>query len=110
MPKYYNALDLYLVSSRAEGGPKAILESMATGVPLVTTKVGMAPDIIAEGHNGLLAEVDDVQALALQSEKIIEDENFSGRLKTEALNTIQNYSWEEIARQYYDNIYSSLIS
>jgi glycosyltransferase involved in cell wall biosynthesis len=109
MPKYYSALDLYLVSSRAEGGPKAILESMATGVPIVTTKVGMAPDIIREGYNGLLAEVDDVRALASQSGKIIEGANFANRLKRDALNTIEDYSWEKIARQYYEKIYSRFV-
>src|SRR4051812_28335718 len=36
----YHALDVYLVSSRQEGGPKAVLESMASAVPLVTTRVG----------------------------------------------------------------------
>ena len=38
----YNAIDLYLIASREEGGPRAILESMASGTPLVTTKVGQA--------------------------------------------------------------------
>ena len=40
LARAYHALDVYLVSSRQEGGPKAVLESMAAGVPLVTTRVG----------------------------------------------------------------------
>ena len=39
---YYHALDLYLVTSRDEGGPKTVLEAMASGVPVVSTRVGMA--------------------------------------------------------------------
>jgi glycosyltransferase involved in cell wall biosynthesis len=50
----YNVLDLYLVSSRVEGGPMALLEGMATGVPIITTNVGMAPDIIDNGINGFI--------------------------------------------------------
>src|SRR5262249_25572139 len=38
----YHALDLYVVAARQEGGPKSVLESMAAGVPLVTTRVGQA--------------------------------------------------------------------
>ena len=38
----YHAVDVCLVTSRQEGGPKAVLESMAAGVPLVTTRVGQA--------------------------------------------------------------------
>ena len=60
----YAALDVYLVASREEGGPKAVLESMATGVPLVTTRVGQAADLVRDGENGYLVDVDDVEALA----------------------------------------------
>lgn len=105
IPKYYNALDLYLVTSRAEGGPRAILESMATGVPIVSTNVGMAPDVIMEGDNGLLAEVDDVQTLASQSAITIENENFANQLANNALNTVETYSWEKVVKQYYERIY-----
>ena len=40
------AIDVCLVASRDEGGPRAVLESMATGVPLVTTRVGQAADLV----------------------------------------------------------------
>ncbi len=59
----YQACDLYLVTSRQEGGPKAVLEAMATGVPLVSARVGQAADLIRHGENGWLADVEDVAAL-----------------------------------------------
>lgn len=62
--KLFQALDLYVVSSRQEGGPKAILESMATGVPLVTTRVGQAMDLVKHGENAFMTAVEDVDALA----------------------------------------------
>ena len=40
-------------------GPKAVLEAMATGVPLVTTRVGQAQELVEDGRNGLLVDVDD---------------------------------------------------
>ncbi len=49
----YHAIDLCIVASRQEGGPKAVLESMATGVPLVTTRVGQASDLVRHRVNGL---------------------------------------------------------
>ena len=57
-------LDLYIVASRHEGGPKAILESMASGVPLVTTRVGQAMDLVKHGKNAFMVNVEDVDALA----------------------------------------------
>jgi glycosyltransferase involved in cell wall biosynthesis len=60
----YEAIDLCLVASRDEGGPRAVLEAMATGVPLVTTRVGQAADIVEDGENGWVVEVEDVAAIA----------------------------------------------
>jgi glycosyltransferase involved in cell wall biosynthesis len=61
--RLYHALDLCLVTSRQEGGPKAVLESMASGVPLVTTRVGQAMDIVRHGENGWVVDVDDTDGL-----------------------------------------------
>jgi glycosyltransferase involved in cell wall biosynthesis len=60
----FQALDLYLVTSRQEGGPKAILESMASGVPIISTRVGQATDLIQHGQNGWLAEVGNSEEIA----------------------------------------------
>src|SRR4029077_1388467 len=60
----YRAIDLCLVTSRDEGGPKAALESMASGVPLVTTRVGQAADLVRDGVNGWLLDVGDAEGLA----------------------------------------------
>jgi glycosyltransferase involved in cell wall biosynthesis len=60
----YQALDAYVVASRDEGGPKAVLEAMATGIPLITTRVGQAADLVVHGANGWLSEVEDAEGLA----------------------------------------------
>lgn len=59
----YHAIDLYLVTSREEGGPKALLESMACGVPLITTRVGQALDLVRHGENAWIVDVDDVEEI-----------------------------------------------
>jgi len=46
--KLYNTLDLYLVTSRYEGGPQAILECGITRTPILSTSVGIAPEILNE--------------------------------------------------------------
>lgn len=77
----YHALDVSLVSSRQEGGPKAVLESMATGVPLVTTSVGQAPELVVDGESGLLAEVDDVDALVDAVARLHDDASLRASLR-----------------------------
>ena len=60
----YAALDAYVVPSRQEGGPQGVLEAMASGVPVASTRVGQAAELIVDGVNGRLADVDDFEALA----------------------------------------------
>jgi glycosyltransferase involved in cell wall biosynthesis len=64
LARAYQALDAYVVASRQEGGPKGVLESLASGIPLVTTRVGQAVDLVRDGENGLLVEVDDVEGIS----------------------------------------------
>jgi len=84
--QYYNALDLYIVSSREEGGPKAVLESMASGIPLVTTKVGQAMDLVQHGQNAWMVELGDADGLAhwarfvIDNSSSLEDVIESGRI------------------------------
>jgi glycosyltransferase involved in cell wall biosynthesis len=44
--RLYNLLDLYLISSRSEGGPRTLLEALAVGCPVFSTRVGIASDIL----------------------------------------------------------------
>ena len=64
IPGVVQALDAMLVASRQEGGPKAVLEAMATGVPLVTTRAGQAMDLVLHGENGFMVQVEDGEGLA----------------------------------------------
>lgn len=64
LPRAYHALDAYLVASRQEGGPKSILEALATGIPFVSTRAGQVPELVRDGVNGLLADLEDAETLA----------------------------------------------
>ncbi len=109
IPQYFNLLDLYIVSSRNEGGPKAIMQSLASGVPLVSTKVGMASDILENGKNALLSDIEDIHSLVKNSVNIIENEELRDNLIKNGLDTSKKYGWDEIVQEYYDKLYKTLI-
>lgn len=67
----YHAIDLYVVSSRQEGGPKAVLESMSAGIPVVTTRVGQAMDLVDHGRNGWMVDVEDTAGLARWAREVL---------------------------------------
>jgi glycosyltransferase involved in cell wall biosynthesis len=64
MPSVYASLDVMVSSSRQEGLPMAILEGMASGLPLVATAVGDVPTVVRDGKTGVLVPSEDVAALA----------------------------------------------
>lgn len=103
--KLYRLLDVYTVTSREEGGPKAILESMASGIPIITTKVGMALDIVRNNENGILVDVGDEDALVNAVCNIAGDEQFKNKLIQNGLLTAQQYSLESIVEKYQNNLY-----
>jgi glycosyltransferase involved in cell wall biosynthesis len=105
MSSYYNALDLYAITSRDEGGPIAMMESWASGIPLVSTRVGMPADHIRHGENGLLAEIEDVEALATSAATLIDDATLRERITTQALRDVKDFSWSRIAGRYFHELY-----
>jgi glycosyltransferase involved in cell wall biosynthesis len=92
----YGDVDVCLVSSRQEGGPKAVLEAMASGVPLVSTRVGQAAELVADGKNGLLADVDDVDGLAAAVERLYADPDLRERLRSAGRATAEEHAEERL--------------
>ena len=107
--RYYQALDLYIISSRCEGGPKALLESWATGVPVVSTQVGMSDDLIKHGVNGMLAEVGDAESLTNCAVELIEDTALRERCQHQASEDVRQYDWSLIVERYYHELYQPLL-
>lgn len=71
--RIYGSIDVLVLSSRTEGLPMALLEGMASGLPVVATKVGEVPAVLDNSGAGFLAEVDDVQALASSIATLVSD-------------------------------------
>ncbi len=71
--KLYNSLDLYIVSSRVEGGPQAILECAITKTPIISTDVGVASEILSPNSiyelKNPLSAVPDVEFAFKKSKK-----------------------------------------
>jgi glycosyltransferase involved in cell wall biosynthesis len=110
VPGHYDALDCYMVPSRTEGGPMALMQSMAKGVPVVSTRVGMSADLLADQQAGLLAEPGDAPGLARQCLRLAADPALAERLAAEARVRVQDYAWARIAARYVREVYRPLLS
>lgn len=74
------ALDLLIAPSRWEGFGLVVLEAMARGVPVLATRVGALPEIVADGETGLLVASGDVGALAAALGRLLGDAGLRARL------------------------------
>lgn len=96
MPTCYNALDLYVVTAKIEGGPVPVLNCMACGVPVVTTPVGIVRDYIEDGKNGLIVPKDDAGATADAISQLLHSEELRKKLSNAGLETIiKHLTWDK---------------
>lgn len=105
---YMQASDIFVLPSAGEGMSVAVLEAMATGLPVVTTTVGGNLDVIEHGKNGWLVPPGDVEALKQAVLTLAADAETRRRLGERARETIlRDYQIQEIARglhRLYDQV------
>jgi D-inositol-3-phosphate glycosyltransferase len=109
LPLFYNAADICVVPSYYESFCLVILESLASGTPVVSTNVGIAEDIIQEGKNGYLIEDNEPYRIANVIEQLLID-NKNGRIHVDIMRrSVLGFSWSNIALSII-NEYDSLLT
>lgn len=108
LPLLYSALDVYLMTSRVEGGPCTVFEAMACGTPVVATRVGAVPDLIIDGVNGYSAEVDDVDALVAAIVQLDRERDRHREMAKHQRETVAQWPWSN-ALSPLGPVYESLV-
>ncbi len=102
---------LFVLSSRFEGFPLAVLEAMASEIPVVMTDVEGARELIAHRAHGRIVPIDDVDALANALNEMID----LGPESIQAMGTAcrewvtATHSWQQIAREY-ESVFTALLA
>jgi glycosyltransferase involved in cell wall biosynthesis len=101
VPRHLWHSDVFVRASRSEGLGNAFIEAMAAGVPVVGTPVGGVMDLVHDGETGMLAPVDDPEALADRIQRLLEDPPLAQRLARRALALVkERHDIDVIAGQY----------
>ena len=96
---------IFVMNSKSEGGPRIAVEAMACGLPVIATKVGVMPEVIIDGQNGVFTtgESDD---LAQQMQRLLQDAELRERLGAEARKVLDRFERGLIIRRYADYLKS----
>jgi len=101
VPEILGALDAFIMPSRWEGIPLTLLEAMGCGLPVISTKVGRAPEIIQDGVNGRLTPMADPQALAAAILELYREPEKRRQWGEEARRTVlEKYTLEHFLEQF----------
>lgn len=101
--RYTAALDIFVLCSEWEGLPIAVLEAMATGRAVVATAVGGVPEVIRDGHTGLLVQSGNAEQLMMSIVSLIENPLKRATLGWNAAEAVRaEHDPDQIMRRYYD--------
>ena len=97
----YTSCDVWLAPSRTEGFNLTAIEAMSCGTPVVSTRTGWPAEAIVSYENGILAEIDDVEALVNGINWLLGQNNQSWKqLSENAAKTTDGYTWERASMQF----------
>lgn len=101
---------IFLLTSRKEGLPTALLEAMSAGKAVVATNIPGVNEVVLDGINGVLAKADDPEDLAKKVLMLLQDVELARRLGASARQSIQTrYSWNSVIDRI-ENLYENAIT
>jgi glycosyltransferase involved in cell wall biosynthesis len=108
IPTILKASNLFILPSRSEGTPAALIEAMASGLPCIATNTGGIPEVIRNGENGFLFERENYSELAEKIINLLNDSKLQSKFISNAKIGLQKYSIETYVQSVYSH-YQSLL-
>ena len=109
VPRILRGFDVLLHTARWEGLPRVFAEAMATGIPVVATRVDGAPEAIEEGVNGLLLDPGDIRGMCEAVLSLIRDPVRRRRMGLAGLPRAREWDIDEMVRAQ-ERLYERLLS
>lgn len=105
---YYRHAGIFCLCSHYEGFPMVVLEAWAYGVPVITTPVGALPDVVKEGQNGYLYDIDDVDTLAHKLDMLIANKELRSQMSYYCIEFAKRFAPQTINNQI-DELYQEIL-
>ena len=99
VPELLRAFDVFVLSSSREGLPRTLMQAMAAGLPIVSTRVGGVPDAVMDGENGWLIEVGDAEGLGERLIRLAEDPAQARRMGERGAAMVDEFSAQRMVER-----------
>lgn len=108
---FYNSGKIFMLTSSTEGLPRTVIESMACGVPCITSNVGDLSDLVHDNENGvLIEEYSNLEQFTAKALVLLNDENLRSQFSMMAReHVVDNYSYQ-CATIFWDGLYAKMES
>lgn len=100
MPDFYNSIDLYVCASMHEGTPNPVLESMACGVPVISTDVGLIPELFGPLQKKYILKERSVSCMEKKLRKMLDSPESFEKLSRENLRQIKPWDWKLMTQKF----------
>jgi glycosyltransferase involved in cell wall biosynthesis len=93
--------DIFVLPSRSEGFGLVLLEAGAIGLPVIATRVGGTPELIIDGHNGLLVDSEDPQAMSRAILWILDNRGLASEMGERLYQSVcDRFTWKAVYQRY----------
>jgi len=92
--RHYDEADVFVFPSLSEGSPRVVLEGLAHGLPMISTEVGSVPDLVVDGHSGLVVPLRDAGALAGAMVRYVNDDGLRRRCAVNGFSVARGHTLE----------------
>ncbi|MBU0766739.1 glycosyltransferase family 4 protein [Patescibacteria group bacterium] len=92
---------IFVMCSKSEGGPRSVLEAMAIGMPVIATPVGVVPEVIKDGVNGMITS-GDTKDLVEKIRLLLSDSEMCERMAKESPKILDTFERRKLIKEYAD--------
>lgn len=105
---YLGMLDVFILPSRNEGFPLALLEALLAGTAVVASDVGSVAEVIQDGETGLLVPPEDDMALAVALRRLLTDPELGRRMGERGRQTVLDHFTADHMARAFESLYNEL--
>ncbi len=109
MPVYYNAADICVIPSYHESFGLVAVECLASGTPVVASRVGGLASIIKDGETGYLVDKQSPEAIVTNLIKLLSESGLRKSMADAARSSVMKYDWSNSARKLFD-VYKEVVA